>query len=92
MTQLFVTLPHCVQSPGTFGTPRANNAHRIRNGPNPNVAQCRELDEIVIENNVTIHDHNKNRKDVDLEESDSTEHNYKSTVTITASNGQIMRR
>ena len=49
-------------------------------------------DEIVIENNVTIHDQSKKRDDGDLEENDSTEHNYKSTVTITTSNGQIMRR
>ena len=49
-------------------------------------------DEIVIENNVTIHDQNKKRDDGDLEENDSTEHNYKSTVTITTSNGHIMRR
>ena len=50
------------------------------------------IDEIVIENNVTIHDQNKGRVEGDLEENESTEHNYKSTVTITTSNGHILRR
>ena len=50
------------------------------------------IDEIVIENNVTIHDQNENGKDGNLEENNSTENNYTSTVTITASNGHILRR
>ena len=50
------------------------------------------IDEIVIENNVTIHDQDKNGKDGNLEENNSTENNYTSTVTITASNGHILRR
>ena len=50
------------------------------------------IDEIVIENNVTIHDQNENGKDENLEENNSTENNYTSTVTITASNGHILRR
>ena len=47
------------------------------------------IDEIVVENDVTICDQ-KDKENCEMEENDSIEHNYKSTVTITASNGNIM--